>query len=67
MECEHQTELQDFEDAYGCCNDDWWSDFENNLASLDILQYAGNIADENRPDLMSDHCDSVPFPISVPL
>ena len=37
--------------------DEWWSDFENQLGSLDILEYASAVASENVPDLMSDHCD----------
>ena len=49
--------ISDIEEAYGCCGDEWWSDFENQLGSLDILEYASAIASENRPDLMSDHCD----------
>ena len=23
------TVIQDIEEAYGCCDDEWWSDFEN--------------------------------------
>ena len=49
--------LTDIEEAYGCCEDEWWSDFENQLSSLDILEYASTIARENVPDLTSDHCD----------
>ena len=51
------TVIQDIEEAYGCCDDEWWSDFENQLGSLDILEYASAVASENVPDLMSDHCD----------
>lgn len=49
--------ILDIEEAYGYCDEDWWSDFENQLGSLDILEYASNIANENTPDLTSDHCD----------
>lgn len=57
MEREHSPELAVFEEAYGYCDDDWWSDFENNLASMDIISYAQQVAFENEPDLLSDHCD----------
>ena len=49
--------IQDIEEAYGCCDDEWWCGFENQLGSLDILEYASAVASENVPDLMSDHCD----------
>ncbi len=45
------------DDIYGLCDKDWWSDFENQLASLDALRYGESIAFENQPDLSSDHCD----------
>lgn len=51
------TVITDVEEAYGCCDDEWWSDFENQLGSLDILEYASTVASENMPDLMSEHCD----------
>ena len=49
--------INDVEETYGCCDDEWWSDFENQLGKLDVLLYAKTIASENEPDLMSDHCD----------
>lgn len=49
--------LNDIENVYGDCEEDWWSDFENNLASSDVICYASRIAFENSPDLLSDHCD----------
>ena len=45
------------DEIYGICDDEWWSDFENQLASLDAIRYSSEIAFENRPDLTSDHCD----------
>ncbi len=45
------------DEIYGNCDNDWWSDFENQLASLDAIRYGGEIAFENQPDLMSEHCD----------
>ena len=44
-------------EIYGVCTEEWWSDFENQLASLDAISYATQIASENQPDLLSDHCD----------
>ena len=49
--------LEEFEEAYGVCDDEWWGNFENELASLDIIEYASQIASENQPDLTSEHCD----------
>lgn len=46
-----------FDEIYGYCDSDWWKDFENQLASLDAIQYSGGVAFENQPDLMSEHCD----------
>lgn len=51
--------LSDFEDAYGYENEDWWSNFENNLASFEVISYAHDIAYDNEPDLTSDHCDAM--------
>ena len=42
-----------------CEKDKWWSDFENRLATLDAIQLGAQIACENEPDLLSDHCDSM--------
>lgn len=41
-------------EAFGECDSDWWSDFEQNLASVDAIEYASNIVNENVPDLASD-------------
>lgn len=46
-----------FDEIYGYCDSDWWKDFENQLASLDAIQYSVGVAFENQPDLMSEHCD----------
>lgn len=59
MEKEYPTIIWDFEDAYGVCDEDWWSDFENNLASLDVISYSQQIASENEPNLLDDHCDAM--------
>ena len=49
--------LEQVEEVYGYCDNDWWSDFENNLASLNAVDYSREIAFENQPDLMSEYCD----------
>ena len=49
--------IEKVDEIYGICDDEWWSDFENQLASLDAIRYSSVIASENRPDLTSDHCD----------
>lgn len=49
--------LNRVDEIYGYCDSKWWSDFENQLASLDALRFGGEIAFENPPDLLSDHCD----------
>ena len=49
--------LYQFDKIYGDCDSDWWKDFENQLASLNAIEYSGGIAFENQPDLMSEHCD----------
>ena len=33
MQEEHPDVMTDFEEAYGECDDEWWADFENQLAS----------------------------------
>lgn len=45
------------DEIYGFCDNEWWSDFENQLGSLDAIQYSREVAFENQPDLTSDHCD----------
>lgn len=49
--------MNSVEEIYGDCDNDWWSDFENQLASLDAIRFGEEIAWENPPDLMSEHCD----------
>ncbi len=51
------TLIDNINEVYGYCDADWWSDFENQLASLDAIRYGREIAFENQPDLVSDHCD----------
>lgn len=55
MEMNNYTVMENFEKVYGECDNEWWRDFENQLASLDIIEYASNIAFENQPDLFSEH------------
>lgn len=55
---ENDCELYNqFDEIYGYCDSDWWKNFENQLASLNAIEYSGRIAFENQPDLMSEHCD----------
>ena len=49
--------LTDMTEIYGFCDKSWWSKFEDNLASLDTIEFACRIAFENQPDLLSEHCD----------
>lgn len=57
---EHHPDLfNKMEEIYGWCDGDWWSDFENNLGKVDVMEYAQRIAFENPVDLASDHCDSM--------
>lgn len=57
MQDEYPDVMEDFEKVYGECDNEWWGDFENQLASLNILEYAGNIAFENQPDFLSERCE----------
>lgn len=45
------------DNIYGDCDQEWWADFENQIASLDAIQFGEYIAFENQPELMSEHCD----------
>lgn len=45
------------DNIYEFCSEEWWSDFENQLASLDILDFANRISCEYAPDLTDEHCD----------
>lgn len=29
--------IEKVDEIYGICDDEWWSDFENQLASLDVM------------------------------
>lgn len=49
--------LDEFDEVYGICDEDWWDDFENNLASLDVVQYAIETAKVNFVRLLDDHCE----------
>lgn len=49
--------MQRIEDIYGVYNDEWWCEFENQLASLDILDFSNKVSFENLPDLADEHCD----------
>lgn len=40
MQDNHLDVMDDFEEAYGECDDEWWADFENRLTSLDIIGIA---------------------------
>ena len=55
----HPDVIEKVDEISGICNEEWWSDFENQLASLDAIRYSSEIANENRPDLTSDHCDGM--------
>ena len=35
------TIINDVEETYGCCDDEWWADFENQLGTLDVLNMLG--------------------------
>ena len=37
MQMQNSDVIEDFENAYGECDEEWWADFENKLASLDIF------------------------------
>lgn len=41
--------IEKADEIYGICDDEWWSDFENQLASLDTVRYSSEIAFENQP------------------
>ncbi len=47
--------LEDLENAYGQCDSEWWNDFENKLADMDTFTFAMDIANDNIPDITSDH------------
>lgn len=53
----HSGLLDKMEEIYGCCDSDWWSDFEHNLGEIDLMEHAQQVAFENPVDLASDHCD----------
>lgn len=41
------------------CDKEWWSDFEKNIGSLNIVDYTYKVAFANQPDLCSEHCDAM--------
>ncbi len=47
--------LENLENAYGQYDLEWWNDFENKLADLDTFNFAMDIANDNIPDITSDH------------
>lgn len=53
----HSDLLCEVDDAFENCDSEWWGDFENKLGELNVYSVARKIASENRPDLLSDHCD----------
>lgn len=53
----HPDTMNRVDEIYGSCTEEWWCDFENQLASLDALNYGETIACQNEPDLASEHCD----------
>ncbi|MBO5877292.1 MAG: bacteriophage abortive infection AbiH family protein [Bacteroidales bacterium] len=53
----HPELLGEINEIFIDCDVEWWSDFENKLGELDIYSVAGEVAYENRPDLLSEHCD----------
>lgn len=53
----HADLLCEVDDAFENCDSEWWGDFENKLGELNVYSVARKIASENRPDLLSDHCD----------
>ena len=46
--------LEEINETFGDCKEEWWSDFEQNLASVDTVTYAWEIAQMHKPDWASD-------------
>ena len=46
--------LDEIHETFGDCDSNWWSGFEQNLASINTIEYASNIAQEHVPDFASD-------------
>ena len=40
----HPDVIEKVDEIYGIVNEEWWSDFENQLASLDAIRYSSEIA-----------------------
>ena len=40
--------IEKVDEIYGICDDEWWSDFENQLASLDAIRYSSVIASDRK-------------------
>lgn len=55
----HSDLFYKIDEIYGWSDGDWWSNFENNLGEIDVMEFAQRIAFENPVDLSSDHCDSM--------
>lgn len=54
----HKDVLVEIEEKVGQLDDEWWCNFENNLANIDAYEISQTIASENVPDLSDDHVDS---------
>lgn len=46
--------LEEIDEIYEFCDDDWWSDFEHSLGDVDVAWIASEIYTERRPDFGSD-------------
>lgn len=46
--------LWEIEEFFGFTDNEWWSNFEESLASIDAIEYGTRIASENYPDFASD-------------
>lgn len=49
--------ISSVEEIYGFCDEDWWCRFEEQLASLNAIEFGEQMACEHTPDLMSEQCD----------
>lgn len=46
--------LNEIYETFGECDRYWWCHFEDNLASVDAIEYAYNIVEDNMPDYAAD-------------
>jgi len=53
-ENEEWSVIETIDDVFGYTDDDWWSNFEDNLASVDSLKIATEKTFENYPNFGSD-------------